>query len=69
MLPVISTAILALRQQQAELDEDIATVLRLHVGNPLGVEIERMEAVLQELLPPHQPRAEGTPGEEGMPWR
>ena len=37
ILPVISVAVLALRQQHAELDEDIALVLSRHACDPLDV--------------------------------
>jgi hypothetical protein len=49
ILPVISVSVLALKRQNAELDEDIATVLHLHASNPLDVEIDKIEALLESL--------------------
>ena len=49
ILPVISVTVMALRRQNAELDEDIASVLHQHAGNPLDVEIDKIEALLGSL--------------------
>jgi hypothetical protein len=49
ILPVISVAVLALRQQHAELDEDIALVLSRHASDPLDVEIDQLEALLSTM--------------------
>jgi hypothetical protein len=49
ILPVISVSVLALKRQQAELDEEIATVLSLHAGEPLDVEIANIELLLEML--------------------
>lgn len=49
ILPVISVSILALRRQNAELDEDIACVLHQHAVDPLDLEIEDLEQLLESL--------------------
>jgi hypothetical protein len=49
ILPVISVSIMALRQQNAELDEDIASVLHQHAVDPLDIEIEDLEGLLESL--------------------
>jgi hypothetical protein len=49
ILPVISVAVLALRQQRAELDEDIALVLSCNACDPLDVEIDQPEALLSTM--------------------
>ena len=46
ILPVISVAVLALRHQRAELDEDIALVLSRNACDPLDVEIGQLESLL-----------------------
>jgi hypothetical protein len=46
ILPVISVAVLALRRQNAELDEDIALVLSRHACDPLNVELDQLEALV-----------------------
>ncbi len=46
---VISVSTLALRAQNAELDEDIASVLRSSAVDPLDVEIEQIEALIESL--------------------
>jgi len=51
ILPVISVSVMALRQQRAELDEDIASVLHRHASDPLDAEIEKVEALLASLNP------------------
>jgi hypothetical protein len=51
ILPVISVSVLALRHQNAELDEDIASVLHQHACDPLGLEIEQLEEFLESLAP------------------
>ena len=49
ILPVISVSIMALRLQNAELDEDIASVLHQHAVDPLDLEIEDLEGLLESL--------------------
>jgi L-lactate utilization protein LutC len=49
ILSVISVAATALRRQNAELDDDIATVLDQHAGQPLDLEIETLESTLRLL--------------------
>jgi hypothetical protein len=49
ILPVISVSIMALRQQNAELDEDIACVLHQSAVDPLDHEIEDLEGLLESL--------------------
>jgi hypothetical protein len=49
ILSVISVSVLALRNQSAELDDDIATVLDQHASEPLDFEIEDLEALLKSL--------------------
>ena len=49
IIPVISVSILALKAQNAELDEDIASVLHLHASSPLDLEIDELEALLESL--------------------
>jgi hypothetical protein len=49
ILPVISVSVLALRRQSAELDEDIASVLHQHAIDPLDLEIEDLENILEFL--------------------
>jgi len=49
ILPVISVAVLALRHQHAELDEDIALVLSRNACDPLDVEIDQLEALLSTM--------------------
>jgi hypothetical protein len=49
IVPVISVAVLALRQQNAELDEDIALVLSRNASDPLTVEIEQLESLLNTI--------------------
>ena len=46
ILPVISTAVMALHHQNAELDHDIARVLDFHASAPLDSEIENLETLL-----------------------
>ena len=46
MLPVISVSIMALHQQNAELDYEIASVLSEYASGPLDEEIEHLELVL-----------------------
>jgi hypothetical protein len=50
ILPVISVSVLALKRQDAELDDDIASVLHRHACDPLDLEIEKLEAVLESLV-------------------
>ena len=54
ILPVISVTVLALRRQNAELDEDIASVLHQHASDPLDVEIDKIEALLELLAATRQ---------------
>lgn len=46
ILPVISVSIMALHRQNAELDDDIATVLSEHACEPLDGEIEHLTSLL-----------------------
>jgi len=46
ILPVISTSVMALHHQNAELDHDIAAVLDHHATAALGTEIEHLESLL-----------------------
>jgi microsomal dipeptidase-like Zn-dependent dipeptidase len=43
---VVSLSVMALRRQDAERDEDIASVLDHHAANPLDEEISHVEALL-----------------------
>jgi hypothetical protein len=56
ILPVISVAVLALRRQNAELDEDIALVLTRNACDPLNVELDQLEALVSTMR-----HAEGEP--------
>lgn len=58
ILPVISVAVLALRRQNAELDEDIALVLSRHASDPLNVEVDQLEALVNSIRTSHR---EGEP--------
>ena len=49
ILPVISVSVLALRRQNAELDEDIARVLHQHAWDPLDLEIEELDELLASI--------------------
>jgi len=49
IVPVLSTAVLALRGQNAELDEDIARILARHACDPLDEEITQLEALIDSL--------------------
>lgn len=57
IMPVISVSIMALRQQNAELDEDIASVLHQHAVDPLDLEIEGLEELLESLATKHRKEA------------
>ncbi len=46
ILPVISVSIMALHRQNAELDDDIASVLSEHACRPLDDEIEHLASLL-----------------------
>jgi hypothetical protein len=46
ILPVINVVTLALRLQNAEQDVDIAAVLMRHAGDPLNMEIAKLEGLL-----------------------
>ena len=50
ILPVISVTVMALRRQGAELDEDIASVLHQHACDPLDLEIDKIDALLESLV-------------------
>ena len=43
----INTSVSALRAQNADIDADVARTLQRCGGDPLGVEIERMEVLLR----------------------
>jgi hypothetical protein len=49
ILPVISVTVLALRRQNAELDEDIACVLHQHACDPLDLEIDDVDEMIESL--------------------
>ena len=49
ILPVISVSVLALKRQNAELDDDIASVLHWSASDPLSLEIEKIESLLESL--------------------
>src|SRR5262249_18292306 len=49
ILPVLSVSLLALKAQAAHLDEDIASVLHRHAIDPLDVEIDKIDALLESL--------------------
>jgi hypothetical protein len=51
----ISVAVGALRQQNADLDADIATLLQRAVGDKLHEQVQRLETLLQRL--PRSPGA------------
>ena len=42
----VVASVAALRHQNCELDQEVATVLQRHVADVLGTEIERMEPLL-----------------------
>ncbi len=46
----VVVAVAALRQQNCELDEDIATVLQRSVADRLHEQIERLETVMRALV-------------------
>jgi hypothetical protein len=48
----VVVAVAALRQQNCELDEDVATVLQRSVADPMHDQIEHLES-LQRSLPGH----------------
>jgi hypothetical protein len=50
ILPVVSVSVLALKRQDAELDDDIAWVLHRHACDPLDLEIEKLEAYWRRSL-------------------
>jgi tRNA A37 N6-isopentenylltransferase MiaA len=50
----VVVAIVALRQQSCELDEDIAAVLQRNVAQPLQDQIEKLEAAVQQLSRPER---------------
>jgi hypothetical protein len=49
ILPVLSVAVLALKSQGADFDEDIASVLHRHAIDPLDVEVDKIDALLESL--------------------
>ncbi|MEP7242860.1 MAG: hypothetical protein ABI885_04160 [Gammaproteobacteria bacterium] len=49
VLPVISVSVMALRLQNAEFDEDIASVLYQGACDPLDRQIEDLDTILQSL--------------------
>ena len=49
IVPVISVSVLALKAQNADLDEDIASVLHHQASEPLDLEIDDLEALLTSL--------------------
>jgi hypothetical protein len=49
ILAVISVSVLALHRQNAELDDDIATILDRHACEPLDFEIDHLESILSSL--------------------
>ena len=49
IVPVISVSVLALKAQNADLDGDVAEVLHHQASEPLDVEIEELEALLESL--------------------
>jgi hypothetical protein len=49
IVPVISVSVLALKAQNADLDGDVAEVLHHQAGEPLDMEIEELEALLESL--------------------
>lgn len=42
-------SVLALKAQGADLDEDVASVLHRHAIDPLDVEIDKIDALLESL--------------------
>lgn len=50
IVPVISVSVLALRAQNADLDGDVAEVLHHQASQPLDMEIEELEALLESLV-------------------
>jgi hypothetical protein len=71
IVPVINVAVLALRQQRAELDEDIALVLSRNACDPLDVEIGQLESLLttieaQRRGPGDPPRASPAPEPDAL---
>lgn len=49
IIPVLSVSVLALKAQNADLDEDIASVLHHQASAPLDREIEELEALLESI--------------------
>jgi hypothetical protein len=49
IVPVISVSVLALKAQNADLDGDVAEVLHHQASEPLDLEIEELEALLESL--------------------
>ena len=49
IVPVISVSVLALKAQNADLDEDIASILHHQASAPLDEAIEELEALLHSL--------------------
>ena len=46
---VLAVAVGALHEQNADIDADIANLLRHSVGNPLHEQVARLEAILKRL--------------------
>src|SRR5688572_12842978 len=47
IVPVISVSVLALKAQNADLDDDVAEVLHRQASEPLDLEIEELETLLE----------------------
>jgi len=50
IVPVLAVVILALRRQNAELDEEIASVLDRYAGEPLDVLVDELEMLIEEIV-------------------
>ena len=61
-LSAVSVAAHALREQNADLDADVAVVLQRGAGAPLHVGLERIEALLAELDGRQGTRGRAGPG-------
>jgi hypothetical protein len=48
---VLAVAVSALRQQNADIDADIASLLQRSVGDSLQQQVEKLEALLRRLPP------------------
>jgi len=56
IVPVLSVSVLALRRQNAELDEDVASVLDRHASEPLDVLVDELEFLMEEIVAPRAER-------------